>query len=328
MKSSTKRADSATSPDVSPDQSPDHSPDLKSILEGQYEAFNVADSATDPVQFVHRANPDPADREVVAFIAAGLAFGRVASVMASVGRVVDVMGAHPSRFVYGFDPGRDAAGLAAIGHRWIRGVDLVALMVVLQSMLREDGSLEAAFAAGHDPAAEDVGPALDAFAARACAVDVRPAYGRRVPARAGYRYFFARPSGGSACKRLNLFLRWMVRRDAVDPGGWTRVAASQLVVPLDTHIIRLGRCLGLTRQKTPGWKMAAEITRALRAMDPVDPVRYDFAICHLGMMKACRFGQTRSHPGCPLAGFCKPGRARQQARPRGRTTPGSLPPRS
>lgn len=280
---------------------------LKEILDRQYAAFNVADSATDPVQFVHRANPDAADREIVAFIAAGLAFGRVASVMASVGRVVDVLGPRPAAFVRGFDPARQARTLTPIVHRWIRGADLVALLLVLQQMLREHGSLEGAFAAGHDPAAIDVGPALDAFAARACAIDVRAAYGRTVPARAGYRYFFARPSAGSACKRLNLFLRWMVRRDAVDPGGWTRVSPAQLVVPLDTHIIRLGRCLGLTRQVTPGWKMAAEITSGLRALDPADPVRYDFALCHLGMMKACRYGTAKAHPGCPLAGWCRPG---------------------
>ena len=180
---------------------------LKAILDAQYEAFNVEDSATDPVQLVHRANAAPADREIVGFIAAGLAFGRVASVMASVGRVVEVMGAHPARYVRDFDPRRDAPALAPVVHRWIRGADLAALMLVLQAMLREHGSIEAAFLAGHDPAAADVGPALDALAARACAVDVRAAYGRAVPERAGYRYFFARPSGGSACKRLNLFLR-------------------------------------------------------------------------------------------------------------------------
>jgi uncharacterized protein (TIGR02757 family) len=293
-------------------------PLLKTILDAQYEAFNVEESATDPVQFVHRASPDPADREIVGFVAAGLAFGRVASVMASVGRVAEVMGLHPARYVRAFDPRRDARALTPIVHRWIRGADLVALFLVLQAMLREHGSIEGAFAAGHDPGAADVGPALDAFAAQACAVDVRPAYGREIPARAGYRYFFARPSGGSACKRLNLFLRWMVRRDAVDPGGWTRVSRRQLVVPLDTHIIRLGRCLGLTRQSTPGWKMAAEITAALRRLDPVDPVRYDFALCHLGMMKACRYGVARSHPGCPLAGFCKPGRRRSNDQARSR----------
>ncbi len=284
-------------------------PLLKTILDAQYEAFNVEESATDPVQFVHRASPDPADREIVAFVAAGLAFGRVASVMASVARVTEVIGAHPARYVRDFDPRRDARALTPIVHRWIRGADLVALFLILQAMLREHGSIEGAFAAGHDPGAADVGPALDAFAARACAVDVRAAYGKAVPARAGYRYFFARPSGGSACKRLNLFLRWMVRHDAIDPGGWTRVSRAQLVVPLDTHIIRLGRCLGLTRQASPGWKMAAEITAALRRLDPIDPIRYDFAICHLGMMKACRYGVARTHPGCPLAGFCKPSRA-------------------
>jgi uncharacterized protein (TIGR02757 family) len=291
-----------------PGRRPDHpvlTASLKAVLDAQYEAFNVEDSATDPVQFL-RPFADPADREIVGFVAAGLAFGRVASVMASVGRVVEVMGGDPARYVRDFDARRDARALTPIVHRWIRGADLVALMLVLQAMLRAHRSIEGALAAGHDPSAADVGPALDAFAATACAVDVRPAYGRRLPARAGYRYFFARPSTGSACKRLNLYLRWMVRRDAVDPGGWTRIAASHLVVPLDTHIIRLGRCLGLTRQRTPGWKMAAEITAALRRLDPLDPIRYDFALCHLGMMKACRYGVAKSHPGCPLAGWCKP----------------------
>jgi hypothetical protein len=87
---------------------------------------------------------------------------------------------------------------------------------------------------------------------------------------------------------LNLFLRWMVRRDATDPGGWTMIPARQLVVPLDTHTIRVGKCLRFTRRVSPGWKMAAEITEALRAFDPDDPVRYDFALCHLSMMGGLR----------------------------------------
>src|SRR5215203_355722 len=107
-------------------------PLLKTILDGQYEAFNVEDSATDPVQFVHRTHADPADREIVAFIAAGLAFGRVASVMASVGRVTEVMGPRPSGYVRDFDLRRDAPALAPVVHRWIRGADLAALMLVLQ----------------------------------------------------------------------------------------------------------------------------------------------------------------------------------------------------
>jgi uncharacterized protein (TIGR02757 family) len=119
-------------------------------------------------------------------------------------------------------------------------------------------------------------------------------------------YFWARPSTGSACKRINLFLRWMVRHDAIDPGGWTAIPCRQLVVPLDTHTIRTGRCLRLTRRATPGWKMAVDITDALRRLDPDDPVRYDFALCHLGMMGACGYGTKRGQAQCPLRGVCRP----------------------
>jgi uncharacterized protein (TIGR02757 family) len=283
--------------------------DLRRILDAQYAAFNVEDAAADPVQFLHRFT-DPGDREVVGFVAAGLAFGRVASVLASVERVLEVMGTAPASFVRGFAPERDAARLQPLVHRWTRGPDLVALMIVLREMLARHGSIEGAFAAGHDRAAADVTAGLDAFSATACAVDVRQAYGRRPPAVRGVRYFFPRPSAGSGCKRLNLFLRWMVRRDAVDPGGWTRVRSSQLIVPLDTHVIRLGRCLRLTHYASPGWKMAAEITASLRELDPDDPVKYDFALCHLGMMKACGFATPLGSRHCPLNAWCRPGSRR------------------
>jgi uncharacterized protein (TIGR02757 family) len=121
-------------------------------------------------------------------------------------------------------------------------------------------------------------------------------------------YFFTRPSTGSACKRLNLFLRWMSRTDGVDAGGWTLVPRRQLVVPLDTHTIRVGRCLRLTRRASPGWKMAAEITAALRVLDPDDPVRYDFALCHLSMMGACGWHTRRGNARCPLRDHCRPAR--------------------
>jgi uncharacterized protein (TIGR02757 family) len=100
----------------------------------------------------------------------------------------------------------------------------------------------------------------------------------------------------------------MVRQDAVDPGGWTTVPRGQLVVPLDTHTIRVGKCLGLTKRVSPGWKMAADITAALRTFDPLDPVRYDFALCHLSMMGACGFGTARRDTDCPLRGHCRPNR--------------------
>jgi uncharacterized protein (TIGR02757 family) len=279
---------------------------LKTTLDDLYDSFNVAESAADPVEFIRRYR-DPADREIVAFLASALAFGRVASVLASIERVLAAMGTSPAAFVSRFDARRDGEVLQPLVHRWTRGPDLVALVVVLRSMLWADGSLERTFAADHDPASLDIRDALESFTARACRTDVRDAYGRRMPARPGFWYFFAKPSAGSGCKRLNLFLRWMVRTDAVDPGGWTSVRPAQLIVPLDTHIIRLGRCLQLTRYTSPGWKMASEITASLRQLDPIDPIRYDFALCHLGMMNACGFGKPQRDRACPLKGWCKPG---------------------
>ena len=280
-------------------------PVVRVRLEELYRTFDHVDSATDPVHIVRRYPSGP-DREVVAFCAAALAFGRVASVLHSIESLIEVMGPHPAEFVKGFEPVRHGARIEPLVHRWIRGRDLVALLLIVRRILRDYDSIEGFFVAGDDESHVDVGPALDSFAERALQTDFSEAYGRRMPKRAGVCYFFPRPSAGSACKRLNLFLRWMVRKDAIDLGVWTRVAASRLIVPLDTHVIRVGRCLRLTRSRTPGWKMATEITSALRTLDREDPIRYDFSLCHVGMMGACGFGTSQRDTQCPLRGVCRP----------------------
>jgi len=286
---------------------------LRPQLDLLYGRFNAPEAAQDPVAFVRRA-ADPADREIVAFLAAGLAFGRVASVMASIERILAVVGPRPADYVRRFDARRHGGALAGLVHRWTRGPDLAALVLVLQRMLGEAGSVEGFFARGLAPGDEDVTGALESFSRRALAVDVASAY-EGAPRRPGVAYFFPRPSTGSACKRLNLFLRWMVRRDRVDPGGWTAVEPSRLVVPLDTHVVRVGRCLRLTRYTSPGWRMAADITRSLRQLDPDDPVKYDFALCHLGMTGACGFSRPQRDARCPLRGVCRPaGRTRRGSR--------------
>ncbi len=283
----------------------DASIELRDPLERLYRTFDHVSAATDPVHIVRRYR-ERDDREVVGFCAAGLAFGRVASVLQSIEALLAAMGPRPAEYVRRFDAVRDGDALRPLVHRWIRGRDLMALLLVLQRMLRESGSIENFFLAGDDPTAPDVSAALDAFSARALETDLRPAYGRRRPTRAGVCYFFPRSSAGSACKRLNLFLRWMVRKDAIDLGVWTKVSPSRLIVPLDTHVIRLGHCLRLTRYASPGWKMAAEITAALRTIDPQDPVRYDFSLCHVGMMNACGFKRAQKDSHCPLRGVCHP----------------------
>ena len=285
--------------------------DLKKTLDSLYHQYNCIDAATDPIQIVRRFG-NPADREVVGFCAAALAFGRVASVLRSIERVLDVLGPAPAAFVRRFEPQRDGKPLSDFVHRWTRGSDLTALLWTMRTML-EHGSIEAFFLKGYDRGAVDVAEALDSFSARALVTDLGAAYGR-VPAKPGVQYFFPRPSSGSGCKRLNLFLRWMVRRDAVDLGVWTRVSPAQLVVPLDTHVIRVGRCLRLTRRMSPGWKMAAEITSALRTLDPDDPVKYDFSLCHLGMANGCGFDRRQRDSLCPLAGHCYPSPPRARLR--------------
>jgi uncharacterized protein (TIGR02757 family) len=295
---------------------------LKERLDALYASFNCVDSATDPIQIVRRF-PDPSDREVVGFCAAALAFGRVASVLQSIERLVSVMTPSPATFVRGFEPRRDGGALTPIVHRWTKGEDLAALIIILQRML-ERGSIERFFLDGYDPHAADISDALESFSTRALSVDLRPAYGNRTP-RPGVSYFFSRPSCGGACKRLNLFLRWMVRRDAVDFGIWTNVEAAKLIVPLDTHVIRVGRCLRLTRYTSPGWTMAADITASLRTLDPADPVKYDFSLCHLGMASECGFSRAQGDAHCPLRGLCHPRPAGRRLRTIGKPRVSSRP---
>jgi uncharacterized protein (TIGR02757 family) len=293
-------------------------PALKPVLDQLYTDFNHADSATDPIQIVRRFPRDD-DREIVGFIAAALAFGRVSSVLQSIERVLAVMGPAPAAYVRRFDPRRDAPSFAGIVHRWTRAADIVALLWLLRQMIDRAGSLEGFFLEGADAADGDIEAALDSFSRRAMTLDLKATYGR-VPKRPGVCYFFPRPSAGSGCKRLNLFLRWMVRRDALDLGIWQRVAPAKLIVPLDTHVIRVGRCLGLTTYTSPGWRMARDITASLRRLDPLDPVKYDFSLCHLGMMNACGFSRPQADSQCPLRGVCRPrARTRRPSRtPSGR----------
>jgi uncharacterized protein (TIGR02757 family) len=293
--------------------------ELKPALDRLYESFNYPDSATDPIQIVRRWQA-PEDREVVALCAASLAFGRVSSVLQSIERLLAVMDGQPAAYVRHFLPAREGAAFAGLGHRWTRGPDLVALVWIMKQMIDRAGSIESFFLEGYDPEAEDVETALDSFSTRALALDLRSAYGK-VPRRPGVCYFFPRPSAGSGCKRLNLFLRWMVRRDELDLGVWTRVSPARLVVPLDTHVIRVGRCLRLTRYTSPGWPMARDMTASLRRLDAEDPVKYDFAMCHLGMMNACGFnrpsaGSAPPDSQCPLRGLCRPGGSRPRPSPR------------
>jgi len=273
-------------------------------LDTLYSEFNAEHSVADPVWIVRRYE-QPSDREVAGFISAALALGRVQSVINSIEGMLAVMGPSPAAFVRAFDPARDRRAFDHLVHRWTSGADMAALVWLLHQMIAKSGSIEGFFVEGLPLDAVDVSDALQSFSTRALALDQKAVYLKTRP-KPGVAYFFSRPSSGGACKRLNLFLRWMVRHDQVDLGVWTRVRPGQLIVPLDTHVIRVGQCLQLTRYKSPGWKMAADITSSLRQLDPLDPVKFDFSICHLGMMSACGYGKQAGDAHCPLKGSCFP----------------------
>lgn len=280
----------------------------KQALDRLYDDFDQVDVVADPIDRV-RAYVNPADREIAGFCAAALAYGRVAGVLKSIDALLAVMGTSPAAFVRRFDPLADGEALGMLTHRWTRGIDLIALMWILRRMLEMSGSIEAFFLEGYRRDAEDIAAALDSFCTRALAIDLDPIYDH-CSRRRGVDFFFPKPSAGSGCKRLNLYLRWMVRCDRVDLGVWRRVDPSKLIVPLDTHVIRVGQCLQLTSYRSPSWSMAREISVSLRRFDLADPVKYDFSLCHLGMMNRCGFNRQQGNAQCPLRGLCRPARCK------------------
>jgi len=259
--------------------------ELRLRLEELYRQYDHRFVTPDPLEFV-RAQATDADREVVGLLASGLAFGTVAQIKGSIGKVLQALGPRPAEAVGALDPRAAAERLAAFRHRWLDGRDVACLLFFARQMRASHGTVEAFFAEGLSPADEDVGPALASFSARALALDHGGLYrGRRLPKDAGVRYFFPSPEAGSACKRLNLYLRWMARRDGVDLGVWRRPAPSQLVLPIDAHTFAIARRVRLTRYRSPSWAMALDVTRRLRQLDPQDPVKYDFAFHRMGLLK-------------------------------------------
>jgi len=259
--------------------------ELKARLEALYRHYDHRFVDPDPLELVRSQAADE-DREVVGLLASALAFGNVATIKRSIAAVLAVLEGPPARAVRRLEPRETARRLRGFRHRWSDGRDVACLLYVLRQMLESHGSVEAFFTAGLEPDAEDVGDALASFASRALALDHGGLYGSRgLPRDAGVRYFFPSPEDGSACKRLNLYLRWMVRRDGVDLGIWRSVPPSALVMPIDAHVYAIARRTRLTRYRSPGWPMALDLTRRLRRFDPADPVKYDFAFHRMGLFR-------------------------------------------
>lgn len=242
----------------------------KTWLETLYATYNTRKYVTpDPLQFLYDY-PAPEDRELVGLVAACLAYGRVARILISVTEILKVLGPSPAVGLTTSPPRRLEKALAGFRHRFADGPAMTSLLKGARAMIGTFGSLREGFMAGYSPSDADVMPALIQFCRR---LRVHGDPGHLVP----------QPEKGSACKRMHLFLRWMVRSDAVDPGGWHEIPPAKLIIPLDVHMHRTCLRLGATAKKNPTLKTALEITRAFAELTPQDPVRYDFALTRFGI---------------------------------------------
>ncbi len=268
---------------------------LRKVLDKFYRNYDFWDRLShDPIKFPHRYK-DPRDIEVSAFIASSFAYGKVELFTAVVERVLASMGKSPHDFLLGFDVKKDSKLFLGIKYRFNENGDIICLLFLLHNILKKYYSLENAFRTFYSPDDPDVGRGLTGLMDAFMNTDTSQVYGKdlRPP---GLGQFFPSPAKGSACKRANLFLRWMVRDRDIDFGIWKGIPKNKLIIPLDTHIARISRCLGLTARRTQDWKTAAEITRALKKLDPDDPMKYDFALCHHGISGMCR--GMREEEGC------------------------------
>ncbi|MBD3175746.1 MAG: TIGR02757 family protein [Armatimonadia bacterium] len=242
------------------------------LLEGLYRRLNRPEMIDpDPLAIV-REFGDPRDREIVALIGSCLAYGNVVTIMASIRDVLGRMAGGPHRYLTKASPKRLHDDFADFRHRVTSGPEMAFLLQGAREAIAEHGSLGAAFEQGISADEPSLMPALERFVAIL-----------RRPHGGAAWHLLPSPASGSACKRMNMLLRWMVRRDAVDPGGWAEGMAPGLVMPVDTHMFHTARAMGLTQRKTADLKAALEITEAFRRFRPDDPVRYDFALTRLGI---------------------------------------------
>lgn len=267
---------------------------LKRRLEKLYAKYNRAEFVhPDPLEFL-RGYEDVHDREIVALVASSLAYGRVAQILRSVSRALRRMES-PAKYVRESTERSLRRDFRGFKHRFTTGDEVALMLLGAKRMSERYGSLQKAFLSGMKECDGTVLAALCSFTSQ-------------MNSSVGIKRSSLMPAGssGSACKRLNLFLRWMVRKDNVDPGGWNGVPASKLIVPLDVHMHRLSLALGLTRRRQANMPAALDATAAFRAIMPDDPVRYDFSLTRLGIRDELEIGEL-------LAGTGNGGKQRSKA---------------
>ncbi len=253
---------------------------LKEALEKLYHSFNDKSLIPpDPLQFVYRYS-NPGDMEVVALIAASLAYGRVQQISKSLDRLFEIMSPSPLDFIMSFNSAKRGR-LKDFKHRFNKGDDIADLLVLLKHVIKKYDTLEAFFLQSYDDSHETIVPALTGFCQSLG--DIHQQLLHR-PVSKGLMYLLPNPIRKSPCKRMFLFLRWMVRSDNIDTGLWKGVDPSKLIIPMDVHMSRVAAALNFHCHNTISLNTAMEVTRAFAMMTPEDPVKYDFSLCRTSMV--------------------------------------------
>lgn len=255
--------------------------DYQALFEMAYQEYHRSSSKhSDPVYLVH-PYAKTEDKEVVAFFAALLAYGNVTTILKSLRSFFGLLGPSPHDTLLN----RKFGPWPEFKHRFTKGIDLEIVATWLSNLLHEHGSLEAVFLA--ESRTLTMKERLSAFVQKIHSQPL-PKNLREVALQRqrNLKYLISDPNSGSACKRLNLFLRWVVRpADGIDLGIWRQVSTQDLMLPLDTHLLKVVRDLGWTEDKSATWRLVEAVTERLRQLDPKDPIRYDYSLCHLSMSR-------------------------------------------
>jgi uncharacterized protein (TIGR02757 family) len=251
---------------------------LKEKLEIHYKSFDRTQISPDPLELIHNLDSD-LNKEAFGLISSIFAYGNIKQIIRSQEKILAATDHNPHKFILNMGSSSESK-LKFVTHRFYRGQDTVWLFRTLQNIYKEHGSIKNYFLQFYNVDEKNLKNAIEGFSQ-----SILGNQGKKDKLSSGMRFMFPIPSAGSACKRMNLFLRWMIRRDELDFGIWKEIPPSKLMIPVDTHIARICKELKLTGLKNVSWKMAEEITDNLRKFDPEDPVKYDFAICHIGMRK-------------------------------------------
>jgi uncharacterized protein (TIGR02757 family) len=242
-----------------------------SKLEKLYEKYNDKKYIhPDPLEFLYNYESN-LDREVVGLVASSLAYGRVTQILKSVTLVLEKFSPYPASVLEGASIQTLKKVFTSFKHRFTTGEELAVFLFNIGRILKKYGSINSCFIAGFDESKEMLSSILNfikELRAGECSC-----YNSLVPI----------PSGKCAYKRMNLYLRWMIRKDEVDPGVWDNISPSKLIIPLDTHMHRISLSYKLTERKQADFNTALEITRAFKKFSPGDPVKYDFALTRLGI---------------------------------------------